>query len=224
MLINAKTLNTYVIDSLDTTIENISELYFDEQHWSIRYFVAERGSWLNRRRILISAPLASQKDGDDPRLRSTRDVIGSFLHGIDGEIGKIEDFIIDDITWRIRYLVVNAKYWWLGKNILITREWINHLNWISNEKLFVNLSTEIVQLPTELDAEPETEPETETLLTRHTDFHSGISSSRHYSEGIRTSRAARTITTPAIPPHRYETNFPIAPSIPSVSSVRIVTS
>ena len=38
----------------------------------------------------------------------------------DGEIGHVEDFIIDDETWAIRYLIIDTRNWWPGKKVLIS--------------------------------------------------------------------------------------------------------
>jgi len=50
----------------------------------------------------------------DRHLRSTHEVTGYHLQALDGEIGHIEDFVIDDETWAIRYLIVGTKNWWPG--------------------------------------------------------------------------------------------------------------
>jgi hypothetical protein len=54
MLNKAKTLKGYKLDSLDGEIGKVKEFYFDDQHWAIRYLVADTGSWLMGRRVLIS--------------------------------------------------------------------------------------------------------------------------------------------------------------------------
>jgi hypothetical protein len=48
---------------------------------------------------------------------------------LDGEIGHIEDFVVDDETWIIRYLVVDTKNWWPGKRVLIATDWIDRISW-----------------------------------------------------------------------------------------------
>lgn len=35
----------------------------------------------------------------------------SYIQASDGEIGHIEDFVIDDETWTIRYLIVDTRNW-----------------------------------------------------------------------------------------------------------------
>jgi hypothetical protein len=54
MLNKAKTLKGYKLDSLDGEVGEVSEFYFDDRHWTIRYLVANTGGWLTGRQVLIS--------------------------------------------------------------------------------------------------------------------------------------------------------------------------
>ena len=80
----------------------------------------------------------------DLNLRSAHDVEGYHIQASDGEIGHVEDFLIDVATWAIRYLVVDTKNWWPGKKVLISPHWIERISW-SDEKVFVNLSRELIR-------------------------------------------------------------------------------
>ncbi|MFO7938019.1 MAG: PRC-barrel domain-containing protein [Kiritimatiellia bacterium] len=77
-------------------------------------------------------------------LRSTSAVSGYYIHAQDGEIGHVDDFIIDDETWSIRYLVINTSNWWLGKKVLIAPSWIESVNWDTSE-VYVNMSREVIK-------------------------------------------------------------------------------
>ena len=57
---------------------------------------------------------------DDPHLRSIEAVTGYHIHASDGEIGHVEDFLVEDADWSIHYLVVDTKNWWPGKKVLIS--------------------------------------------------------------------------------------------------------
>jgi hypothetical protein len=50
----------------------------------------------------------------DPHLHSARDVIGYYIQARDGQIGHVEDFIVDTDAWAIRYMVVDTVNWWPG--------------------------------------------------------------------------------------------------------------
>jgi hypothetical protein len=93
----------------------------------------------------------------DPHLRSTHEVTGYDIAAKDGELGHVEDFIIDDETWAIRYVVMTTRYWLSGKRFLIAPKWIEGVNW-GESNISVNLTRD------EIKASPEyTE---ESLLTR----------------------------------------------------------
>jgi hypothetical protein len=80
----------------------------------------------------------------DPHLRSTCSVSGHHIQALDGEIGHVEDFIIDDETWGIRYLVVDTRNWWPGKKVLVSPQWIERVSW-GERKVFVNLGRETIK-------------------------------------------------------------------------------
>jgi hypothetical protein len=80
----------------------------------------------------------------DPHLRSTYVVTGYNIHANDGELGHVGDFIIDDETWAIRYLIIDTKNWWPGKKVLISPHWIERVSWETSE-VFINLSSEQIK-------------------------------------------------------------------------------
>lgn len=65
----------------------------------------------------------------DPHLRSTHDVSGHHIQAADGEIGHAEDFIIDEETWAIHYLIIDAQNWWPGEKVLVSPQWIERVSW-----------------------------------------------------------------------------------------------
>jgi len=247
MLMRATTLKGYKLDSLDGEFGDVKEFYFDDNNWTIRYLVANTGSWLTGRQVLISPyalvaaikaekhiavdltkkqiedspsldsdkpvsrqfeetyhghygwprywqgqgasplglspvfgisssaepeverqpkPIPSQEEWD-PHLRSTDSVQGHAIQALDGEIGHVEDFIIDDETWTIRYLIIDTRNWWPGKKVLVSPRWIERASW-SESKVFVNLSREAIKQSPEYTKE--------SLLTR--DYETGLH--RHY--------------------------------------------
>jgi len=54
MLNKVKAITGNTLDSLDGEIGTVSEFYFDDKHWAIRYLVADTGNWLPGRQVLIS--------------------------------------------------------------------------------------------------------------------------------------------------------------------------
>lgn len=216
MLNKIKILKGYRLDGLDGEIGKVKEFYFDDTYWTIRYLVADSGSWLSDRQVLISPhallavnkeeqniainltkkqiedspPLESDKPVSrqyekayhtyygwpmywvgplplgpypyivrdreafsreeaekkewDPHLRSTNAVSGYHIQASDGEVGNVEDFIVDDQTWAIRYLIINTRNWWPGKEVLVSPKLIERVSW-GESKVFVNLSREAIK-------------------------------------------------------------------------------
>jgi uncharacterized protein YrrD len=109
---------------------------------------------------------SSDEKAWNPHLRSTKNVSGYNIQANDGEIGHIEDFIIDDETWAIRYLIIDTKNWWPGKKVLVSPLWIEEVSW-DESKVFVNLSREAIKQSPEYNEESLLTREYETELHRH---------------------------------------------------------
>ena len=52
-------------------------------------------------------------------LRSTEEIKGYHIQASDGEIGHVDDFLIGEDSWRIRYLLVDTSNWIGGKSVLV---------------------------------------------------------------------------------------------------------
>jgi hypothetical protein len=240
MLSKANTLRNYRLHSLDGEIGKVKDFYFDDQHWTIRYLIADTGNWLTGRSVLISPyalnrvvqsekhvtvdltkkqienspsldthqPVSQQFEVDyygyygwpaywggssawgnhpyierdrnkwgeatkganawDRHLRSTHEVTGYHLQALDGEIGHIEDFVIDGETWAIRYLIVGTKNWWPGKKVLVSPQWIERVSW-NESKVFVTLSRDTIKGSLEFTEESLLTRDYEVALHRHYD-------------------------------------------------------
>jgi hypothetical protein len=224
MLTDAKTIRNYKLRGTDGEVGSIKEFLFDDKFWTIRYLVANTGSWLSRRQVLISpyflmnidhgsevievsltrneienspsldsdkpvsrqfeveyygyygAPaywggpsmwgsvpslthdrgkcntISSNEKSWDPNLRSSRDVTGHNIQATDDEIGKVDDFIIDDDSWSIRYLVIDTRKWLPGKKVLISPQWIERISW-QDSKVFVNMTSNVLREAPDFDSD-----------------------------------------------------------------------
>jgi hypothetical protein len=71
-------------------------------------------------------------------LRSVREVLGYSLHTADGEIGTIEDLIIEDPLWSVHYVVVSLK---ARGSILVKPDSIRSISW-PGKAAWLNLSVD----------------------------------------------------------------------------------
>ena len=244
MLISAKTLRNYTLESLDGDIGRAKDFLFDDRHWAIRYLVAQTGTWLPERQILLSpysivaenedenkaerslaihltkkqieaspslesdAPVSRQFEtnyygyygwpmywggtfawGDvpyiehdstrwskftpleqtgDTHLRSVHEISRYHIHASDGNLGHVEDVIIDDETWTIRYLVVDTRSWWPGKKVLISPVWAKRISW-EEQTVFLGHSRAAIKGSPEYTEESLITREYETALHSHYD-------------------------------------------------------
>ena len=104
----------------------------------------------------------------DPHMRSTHHVRGYHVRAADGDVGVVADFIIDDVNWEIRYLVIDTQNWLVGRRVLLSPEWIERVSW-SKSSVVVSLSREAIeQSPEDLGGSLRTR-EYETRLHEHYD-------------------------------------------------------
>jgi uncharacterized protein YrrD len=69
----------------------------------------------------------------DRHLRSTKMLTGLHLHCTDGQLGHIEDFLIDPQTWSVVELAVDTRNWWPGKHVLIEPGLVESILWDDRE-------------------------------------------------------------------------------------------
>lgn len=70
-------------------------------------------------------------DPGDPHLRSIHSLSSYSIHADDGEIGRVEDFLIDDADWGINYIKANTGNWWSSHEVLLTPRLVESLDWAS---------------------------------------------------------------------------------------------
>jgi sporulation protein YlmC with PRC-barrel domain len=237
MLRNIKEITGYRLQALDGEIGHCKDFLFDNQHWNVRYMVADTGKWLPGRKVLVSqvslgepdwssrlfsvkltkeqvehcpslhsdAPVSRQyemkyhkhyglphywsefgvkggiaypdlpyaekkaavdtaepESGDD-HLGSAHEMTGYHIHASDGEIGHVEDFIVDDDTWTMHYLVVDTRNWLRGRKVLVAPTWIDSVDWGKN-KVIVDLTRKQVKNSPEYDRSAPVNREYETRL------------------------------------------------------------
>ena len=226
MMNSVSHLNGSTITATDGEIGHVSQVYFDDQAWAIRYLVVDTGTWLSGREVLVSpyavrqpladvkkvnvrltreqverspdidthqpvsrrherdylgyydypeywggdalwamsamplvppalqAPAETQAEraaieksvpAEDVHLRSSAAVRGYDIQATDDSIGHVDDFVFDDETWAIRYLVVDTRNWWPGgKKVLIATRWIDNIDW-AGRTVAVKLTREQVK-------------------------------------------------------------------------------
>ena len=110
--------------------------------------------------------VALQQPPRDSHLRSMRKVKGHRVEATDGSIGEVTDFIVDDATWEIHYLVIDTGHFWPGKKVLIAPRWINDVSW-NDSKVYADLTREGVKASPAYDAASPLDPDYGARLHEH---------------------------------------------------------
>lgn len=84
------------------------------------------------------------EDAGDVHLRSAKELRRYHIQGSDDAIGHVDDFIVDDESWHIRYLVVDTRNWWFGKRVLVSPHWATKVSW-AEDKVHVDLTREAIK-------------------------------------------------------------------------------
>lgn len=199
-----KDLQGDTIVARDGEIGSLSDAYFDDERWTLRYFVIDTGRWLPGRKVLVAPQSVAQAEGavmrlelsrgeverapgidadppvsrllsqahearygypyggpflwaapmvpaaapplaTDPvdreraeqaerraertHLRASSEVVGYRIQAADGEIGHVEDFVVDDQSWAIADMVVDTRNWLPGKKVLVPPSAICGIDW-----------------------------------------------------------------------------------------------
>lgn len=193
-------LNGYQIIASDGDSRGISDFYFDDQTWMIRYLITKIGKPFSKRNVLVSPRMFEELDckkhvlpveltqaqlesspsidtdlpvalqlkrkqlrhygwefyfaGEswvanpnlkatyrsmknqtnnggkpfDPHLRAAKFIIGFHIHTADETIGYVRDFLIDETTWSIRFIVANKRAVWPSQNFLLNAHWVKSIH------------------------------------------------------------------------------------------------
>jgi hypothetical protein len=95
-----------------------------------------------------------------------KEVTGYHIEATDGSIGHIEDFIVDDGIWVIRYFVVDTRNWLPGRKVLAWPQLINSVRW-SERRVHVDLDCKTIKSSPEYDPSQALTRDHEELLHRH---------------------------------------------------------
>ncbi len=108
--------------------------------------------WTEGPKVFLPAdvePDLAKYDGD-PHLQSTNSLTGFHVHAMEGVIGRLVDFIMDDDSWTIRYCVVDTGIGLSRRKALISPQVIHKIN--QQEMIvYVNLTKEKINACPEYD-------------------------------------------------------------------------
>ena len=94
------------------------------------------------------------------------DFHGFTIEAADGDVGHVDDFLVDDGSWTIRYIIADTADWWPGKKVLVAPSWIERVDW-DHSKVHVIVTRARIKNSPEYDPTKPVRRDYETRLYRH---------------------------------------------------------
>lgn len=86
----------------------------------------------------------NESEDNDPHLRSLGAVTGCDMQASDGGIGHLENALLEDDTWSIRYLIIDTRNWWPGQHVLISPYAVRQIDW-PRQQILLNITRDRVK-------------------------------------------------------------------------------
>lgn len=96
---------------------------------------------------------------------------GFGLMALEGKIGTVEDYYIDDHSWIVKFMVVDTGEWLTSRRVVISTQSVEDIDW-ELSRFHTRLTREEIQASPEIDTEQHMGPEHEEILVRHYHLHS----------------------------------------------------
>ncbi len=61
-------------------------------------------------------------------LHKTAEMRGYHIEAADGAVGHVDDFLIDETGWNLRYLIVDTSNWIGGRSVLISADTLERID------------------------------------------------------------------------------------------------
>ena len=171
MLHLAQKIAGTTVSGTDGEIGTLEDFYFEEAGWNVRYLLVDTGSWFDGKRVLLSPSTVqgdwgltgvhvnlsradvrnspalednAMPDVGDSRLDSVKTTSGYHIQARNGEIGHVDDFLIGEDSWRIRYLLVDTSNWIGGRSVIVSPDTVEGID-KERGQLFVAADREAIK-------------------------------------------------------------------------------
>ena len=99
-------------------------------------------------------------------LWNASEIEGYAVAASDGKLGTVSDFLFDDASWLIRWLVVDTSNWLTGRKVLLPPSVLGHLDQEA-EKFSVRLTMQQVKDSPDVDTDRPVSRQIETSVYDH---------------------------------------------------------
>lgn len=115
-------------------------------------------------------------------LRSLKELEGYSISATDGDLGRVENFLLDDECWTVRYLIAAPGGFLGGKRVLISPLSFGHADWVAR-RFHVSLTMDRVRNSPSVDTEKPVSRQQERDYDRYFGYSSYWGSVGPWGEG-----------------------------------------
>jgi len=133
----------------------LSEYYPGLDYWGKGSYAGgvANASIILDKRVIEKVFKKDNEPATDLHLQSILHMTGYRINAIDGELGHVRDFIVNDGTWKLAYIVVETHKFFGGKKVLVPVGDITKEQWSSSE-IYVDITrTAIKDSPVYVNAD-----------------------------------------------------------------------
>lgn len=132
----------------DGIVGSVEDVFFDDTHWAVRFFLVDTGApgrrllvppaavepgLSGKRKLRLGLTLEQLEDtavepDDSAGLCSGASVIGYAIEARDGQLGEVQDLVVDEDTWAIRDVVVDTRTWWPGGHVRVHPAYVERID------------------------------------------------------------------------------------------------
>jgi sporulation protein YlmC with PRC-barrel domain len=172
MLHKASKLLGAMVQASDGEVGTVEDLYFDKAEWRVKYLAvrtdtpgtnivllepsAVRSPW-NSAAVPVALTraeinrLAPDNLPGDRHLMSSNELNGCHIQATDGEIGHVDDVLVDEDSWRVCYLVLDTSNWIGGRSVVVSPRVLTSVD-LSDRMVKVDAAREDIRRSPVLDS------------------------------------------------------------------------
>lgn len=155
------------LDSDAPVSRRYEKVYHD--FFAVPYYWMGNGLWGNYGYPGLMVPQPEprelpEEDEEQTHLRSVRELTGyTILTGDEADVGHLADFIVDDESWAVRFLVLDSSHLPFSKKQLLATDWITAVSWVDRE-LRLDVTADQLEGAPPFDPDAPVNEEQETIL------------------------------------------------------------
>jgi hypothetical protein len=134
---------------------------------------SDRWNQQNKMAPTVAKEVEARQDMDreqEAHLRSFQEIKSYGLQATDGDIGELDDLLLDTASWRVTHIIVDTRKWWPGGQVVIDRALVTDISW-GDAKIVVAMSREDVKNAPRFDKDQTiTEPYMQQLSQYYQSF------------------------------------------------------